>query len=137
MSLDTILKELENKINNLENEVSIDSFGTVLSATDGIAKISGLPNVASMEMLLVERTGDRLLTLNLESDSLGAVSLGGNKNIKEGDKVFSTGKILSISVGDGVLGRVVDPLMNALDGKGPIKGEKDCPIEKIAPGVSQ
>jgi len=135
MSLDTILKELENKINNLENEVSIESFGTVLSATDGIAKISGLPNVASMEMLSVERTGDRLLTLNLESDSLGAVSLGGNKNIKEGDKVFSTGKILSISVGDSVLGRVVDPLMNALDGKGPIKGEKDCPIEKIAPGV--
>jgi F-type H+/Na+-transporting ATPase subunit alpha len=135
MSVEKILKDIQNHISSLDAQVEKTSFGTVVSAADGILRISGLQGVASMEMLTVEETGDNLIALNLEEDTIGAVTLGAGIGAKEGHKVFATGKILSISLGDDVLGRVVNPLLVPLDNKGSISKTKEYPIEKIAPGV--
>jgi F-type H+-transporting ATPase subunit alpha len=135
MSVEKILKDIQNHISSLDTQVEKTSFGTVVSAADGILRISGLQGVASMEMLTVEETGDNLIALNLEEDTIGAVTLGAGIGAKEGHKVFATGKILSISLGDDVLGRVVNPLLIPLDNKGSISKTKEYPIEKIAPGV--
>jgi len=135
MSVEKILKDIQNHIDSLDTQVEKSSFGTVVSAADGILRISGLQGVASMEMLTVEETGDKLIALNLEEDTIGAVTLGAGTSAKEGHKVFATGKILSISLGDDILGRVVNPLLAPLDNKGSISHTKEYPIEKIAPGV--
>jgi F-type H+-transporting ATPase subunit alpha len=108
--------------------------GTVVSLTDGIARIHGLADVMQGEM--IEFPGNIFgMALNLERDSVGAVILGEYKGITEGDSVKCTGRILEVSVGEAMLGRVVDSLGNPLDGKGPIAAEATSPIEKIAPGV--
>lgn len=134
MAVEEIIKSLKNKIGEFENGIDVAEFGNVVSISDGIAKISGLSNTMASEMLEFSG-GAKGLALNLEEDTVGAVVLGSYTGIKEGDVVKRTGKILSISVGDGVLGRVVDPLLNPLDGQGEIKGEKDMYVERIAPGV--
>ncbi|MCG6900390.1 MAG: F0F1 ATP synthase subunit alpha [Gammaproteobacteria bacterium] len=108
--------------------------GTVVSLSDGIARIHGLADVMQGEML--EFPGDIFgLALNLERDSVGAVILGDYKSITEGDSVKCTGRILEVPVGEALLGRVVDSLGNPVDGKGPIEASQTSPIEKIAPGV--
>jgi F-type H+-transporting ATPase subunit alpha len=108
--------------------------GTVVSLSDGIARIHGLADVMQGEML--EFPGNVFgLALNLERDSVGAVILGDYKTLTEGDSVKCTGRILEVPVGEALLGRVVDSLGNPVDGKGPIEASETSPIEKIAPGV--
>jgi F-type H+-transporting ATPase subunit alpha len=129
-----ILAQLKNRIENFQTQAKLETVGTVVQVGDGIAKVSGLSNVKASEML--EFTGGVLgVALNLEQDSIGVILLGDDTNIKQGDKVSATGKILSVPVGDALVGRVVDPLGQPLDNKGPIKTEKFYPVEKIAPGV--
>ena len=134
MSVDTLLKEIQNHIDSIVPSIETSQIGTVTSVSDGIVRIAGLSDTKSMEMLRAEG-GELLLALNLEADSIGAVTLGGSRRIKEGDTVERTQNILSINVGENLIGRVVDPLMNPLDNKGEIQGGVPYPVERIAPGV--
>ncbi len=125
---------IKQKIQNFDATTEAKTEGTVVSLTDGIARVHGLSDVMSGEML--EFPGNVYgLALNLERDSVGAVILGDYQGITEGDSVKCTGKILEVPVGNALLGRVVDSLGNPIDGKGPIKTTETSPIEKIAPGV--
>ncbi len=125
---------IKNKIKNFEAATEARTEGTVVSLTDGIARIHGLSDVMSGEMLEFPG-GIYGLALNLERDSVGAVIMGDYGNISEGDTVKCTGRILEVPVGEALLGRVVDALGNPIDGKGPIETGTSSPIEKIAPGV--
>ena len=134
MSVDTLLKEIQDHIDNITPDVSVSEVGTVASVSDGIVRITGLRDARSMEMLK-SQTGELLLALNLEADTIGAVTLGGSRSISEGDTVTRTEDILSVGVGADLIGRVVDPLMMPLDGKGAISNTVQYPVERIAPGV--
>jgi F-type H+/Na+-transporting ATPase subunit alpha len=125
---------IKEKILKFESTNVASNVGTVVSVTDGIVRIHGLANAAYGEML--EFPGNTFgLALNLEQDSVGAVVLGDYLHISEGDTVKTTGRILEVPVGEAMLGRVVNPLGQPIDGKGPIKTEFSSPIEKVAPGV--
>ena len=125
---------IKSRIEKFETVAEARTEGTVVSLTDGIARIHGLADVMSGEM--IEFPGGVFgMALNLERDSVGAVVLGDYKSISEGDTVKCTGKILEVPVGTPMLGRVVDALGTAIDGKGPIESDHSSPIEKIAPGV--
>ncbi|MDJ0928785.1 MAG: F0F1 ATP synthase subunit alpha [Gammaproteobacteria bacterium] len=125
---------LKERIKNFESAAEARDVGTVIAVTDGITRIHGLNAAQYGEML--EFPGDTFgLALNLEQDSVGAVVLGDYKHIAEGDTVKTTGRILEVPVGEGLLGRVVDSLGNPIDGKGPINASETSPIEKVAPGV--
>lgn len=131
---DQILDALKQQIDDFKTSAKVEKIGHVIEVGDGIARISGLSTVASQEM--VEFAGGEVgVALNLEEDTVGAIILGSDKGIKEGDEVRATGKILSLPVGEALIGRVVDPLGRAQDGKGAIKSDKVYPIEKIAPRV--
>jgi len=125
---------IKDRIKNFEASAESRTEGTVVSLTDGIARIHGLTEAMQGEML--EFPGDVFgLALNLEQDSVGAVVLGDYKHISEGDTVKCTGRILEVPVGRELLGRVVDSLGRPIDGKGSIETSETSPIEKIAPGV--
>ena len=125
---------IKSRIEQFEVVSEARTEGTVVSLTDGIARIHGLADVMQGEML--EFPGNIFgMALNLERDSVGAVILGDYKTITEGDSVKCTGRILEVPVGESLLGRVVDSLGNAIDGKAPIEAAETSPIEKIAPGV--
>jgi F-type H+-transporting ATPase subunit alpha len=125
---------IRQQIEKYQAQVEMTDAGTVIQVGDGIARVYGLMECMSMELL--EFPGGVLgMALNLEEDNIGCVILGPYKHIKEGDTVKRTGRIVSVPVGDGLLGRVVDPLGQPLDGKGPIKSDKFMPVENIAPGV--
>ena len=125
---------IKDRIKNFEASAESRTEGTVVSLTDGIARIHGLTEAMQGEML--EFPGDLYgLALNLEQDSVGAVIMGNYKNISEGDTVKCTGRILEVPVGPALLGRVVDTLGNPIDGKGAIETKETAPIEKVAPGV--
>ena len=125
---------LKERIRNFESAAEARDVGTVVAVTDGITRIHGLNAAQYGEML--EFPGDTFgLALNLEQDSVGAVVLGDYKHIAEGDTVKTTGRILEVPVGEGLLGRVVDSLGKPIDGKGPIESVRTEPIEKVAPGV--
>ncbi|MFZ5620847.1 MAG: F0F1 ATP synthase subunit alpha [Pseudomonadota bacterium] len=125
---------IKSRIEKFQTVAEARTEGTVVSLTDGIARIHGLADAMAGEM--IEFPGDVYgMALNLERDSVGAVILGEYKHISEGDSVKCTGKILEVPVGEGLLGRVVDALGNPIDGKGPINAARTSPIEKIAPGV--
>jgi len=125
---------IKGRIEQFEAVSEARTEGTVVSLTDGIARIHGLADVMQGEM--IEFPGDVYgMALNLERDSVGAVILGEYKQISEGDSVKCTGRILEVPVGPGLLGRVVNSLGSAIDGKGPIEAAGSSPIEKIAPGV--
>ncbi len=131
---DPIIKQLKDQIAKFAPDVSVEKVGTVLEVGDGIARIAGLSQVASMEMLdFGENTFG--VALNLEQNTIGSVILGAYEKIKVGDTVRSTGRILSVPVGEAVIGRVVDALGQPKDGKGAIKEAAFYPVEKIAPGV--
>jgi len=134
MSTEAIIKSLRDKIDSFENKIDITEFGNVISISDNIAKVSGLSNCMTQEMLLIN---DDIygLALNLEEDMVGVVVLGDYSKIKEGDKVKRTGKVLSVKVSDKILGRVVDPLLKPIDGKEKMTGGLDMLVEKIAPGI--
>ena len=125
---------IKKRISGFETVTEARTEGTVVSLTDGIARVHGLADVMSGEMLEFPNNTYGL-ALNLERDSVGAVILGPYEHISEGDKVTCTGRIMEVPVGEGLLGRVVDSLGNPIDGKGPIKAHGSSPIEKIAPGV--
>ncbi len=125
---------IKERIANFDVGVEARTEGTVVTLTDGIARIHGLSDVMQGEM--IEFPGNTFgLALNLERDSVGAVILGDYQHISEGDTVKCTGRILEVPVGRGLLGRVVDSLGEPIDGKGPIEAAATSPIEKVAPGV--
>ena len=126
---------LKQQLSGFTTEVQLEEVGTVLQVGDGIARIYGLNNVQAGE-LIEFNSGLRGIVLNLEEDNVGAVLLGNSNDIKEGDIVKRTGKIASIQVGEGLLGRVVNTIGEPIDGKGPIAGELlEMPLERKAPGV--
>ena len=125
---------LKQQIENFGQEAEVSEVGQVLSVGDGIARIYGLDNVQAGEM--VEFPGGiRGMALNLESDNVGCVIFGNDRDIKEGDTVKRTGAIVEVPIGKELLGRVVDALGNPIDGKGPLKTTLTAPVEKVAPGV--
>ncbi len=126
---------LREQLSGFKSHAELEEVGTVLQIGDGVARIFGLNNVESGE-LIEFNNGLRAIVLNLEEDHVGAVLLGEAKGIKEGDTVRRTRKIASINVGDGMCGRVVDTLGMPIDGKGPLTGELlEMPLERKAPGV--
>lgn len=126
---------LREQLSGFKSEADLEEVGTVLQVGDGIARIYGLSSVQSGELVEFDN-GLKAIVLNLEEDNVGAVILGGSKDIKEGDTVKRTGAIASLKVGEGMLGRVVDTLGNPIDGKGPLEGELfEMPLERKAPGV--
>ena len=131
---DEISRVLREEIDNYEKVVNVSETGSVISVGDGIARIYGLENVMAGE-LIEFKGGVSGIALNLEEDQVGAVMLGDYTNIKEGDEVKRTGRIMSVPVGEGLIGRVVDALGNPIDGKGPIANKGFNAIERIAPGV--
>ena len=127
---------LKQKLSGFQGEANLEEVGTVLEVGDGIARIYGLNNAEAGELVDFEKSGLRGLVMNLEEDNVGVVILGEATNIQEGDVVKRSGRIASLDVGEGMLGRVIDTLGNPLDGKGPIEGETfQMPIERKAPGV--
>lgn len=138
MSNDHLVKSLEKKLASWKSELVEETYGEVLEVGDGIAKISGLSTVMASEMIeITTQDGSKIsgVVLNLEEQVIGAIILGDYGKIQEGDKVSSTKKILQVPVGEQVIGRVVNPLGEPVDGKGVIKTKTFYPIEKIAPGV--
>src|SRR5437870_13742208 len=125
---------IKQRIENFKAVTEARNVGSIVSVTDGITRIHGLADACYGEML--EFPGNTFgLALNLEQDSVGAVVLGEYKHLKEGDTVKTTGRILEVPVGRGLLGRVVDALGLPIDGKGPVRAERTSPIERVAPGV--
>ncbi len=132
---DEISAILRQQLSNVDSEASLQEIGTVLQVGDGIARIYGLNNVQSGELVEFDN-GVKAIALNLEEDNVGVVLMGDSSEIKEGDKAKRTGKIASIKVGNGLLGRVINTLGEPIDGKGPITGELfEMPLERKAPGV--
>jgi len=126
---------LREQLSGIKTDAELEEVGTVLHIGDGIARIYGLRRVQSGELIEFEN-GLRAIVLNLEEDNVGAVLLGNSSGLKEGASVKRTGRIASINVGEGILGRVVDTLGMPIDGKGPIEGETfEMPLERKAPGV--
>ena len=131
---DEITKILREQIENYQQTVAVDEVGSVISVGDGIARVHGLDRCMSGEMLEFPH-GVFGIALNLEEDQVGTVLLGDYTQIREGDTVKRTNRIMSVPVGDALIGRVVNPLGQPVDGKGPIATELRNPLEKIAPGV--
>ena len=132
---DEISAILRQQLSNFNASADLEEVGSVLQVGDGIARVYGLNNVSSGELVEFE-TGVLAIALNLEEDNVGVVLMGDWAGIKEGSKVRRTGKIASINVGEGMLGRVVNSLGESIDGKGPIKGDRyEMPLERKAPGV--
>ncbi len=140
MNKDYIIEQLKRQIENLETKTKAEKIGTVLEVSDGVARVEGLSEVMASEMLEFSSGENNAETvygvaLNLEEDQVGAMILGEYENIKEGDTVKAIGRILSVPVGENMIGRVINPLGQAIDGGEEIKTQKFYPIEKIAPGV--
>ncbi|MFA4818057.1 MAG: F0F1 ATP synthase subunit alpha [Parcubacteria group bacterium] len=158
MSKDYIIDQLKKQIEGFEAKTKTEKVGTVLEVGDGVARVSGLSDIMASEMVEFETTNENEsgangresvfgVALNLEEDRIGVVVLGDDKGIKEGDMVKATGRILSVPAGENMIGRVINPLGQAIDGKGDITNSRESgtnktnhelkyyPIEKIAPGV--
>ncbi len=132
---DEISAILKQQLSGFSSAAELEEFGTVLQVGDGIARIFGLTKAQSGELVKFE-TGVEAIVLNLEEDNVGVVLMGPGDGIREGSRVQRTGKIASIKVGDGFVGRVVNPLGTPIDGKGKIEGETyEMPLERKAPGV--
>jgi F-type H+/Na+-transporting ATPase subunit alpha len=131
---DEISQLLREQIENFESRVRVDQVGTIISLGDGIARIHGLEKVMAGEMIEFPH-GILGLAMNLDEDEVGAVILGDYTEISEGDQVKRTGKIMSVPVGDALVGRVVNALGQPIDDKGPIETDKTLPVERLAPGV--
>ena len=129
--ISSVIKE---QIKNYSKELETSEVGTVIQVADGIARIHGLENAMQGELL--EFPGEVYgMVMNLEEDNVGAVLLGANRNINEGDTVKTTGRVVEVPVGDGMIGRVVNALGQPIDGEGPIHSMKSRPIERVASGV--
>jgi len=133
---DEISSIIKTKIEQYENTLEVSNIGTVIEVGDGISRIFGLRNAMAGELVEFEDGhGTHGMVLNLEEDNVGVVVMGEYIHIKEGMTVKTTGKIASVPVGEAILGRVINPLGEPVDGKGAIHSEKTMPIEKIAPGI--
>ena len=131
VEISSLIKE---QIKKYENEIKTENIGTVISVGDGIALVHGLDSAMSGELLLFP--GDIYgMVLNLETDHVGAILLDESTSIREGDIVKTTGRILEVPVGDELIGRVVNPLGQAIDGMGKINASKTRPVERKATGV--
>ena len=131
--ISAVIKE---QIKNYKSELDVSDFGTVIQVGDGIARVYGLDNCMAGELL--EFPGNTYgMALNLEEDNVGAVIMGSDRNIKEGDIVKPTGAVVEVPVGDDLMGRVVNALGQPIDGKGPIVSNETRPVEFQAPGVLQ
>src|SRR3954453_707882 len=131
---DEITKILKEQIANFESTVTTDEVGTVISLGDGIARVHGLDKVMAGELLAFPHNVAGL-AMNLEEDQVGAVLMGEYTEIKEGDEVKRTGRIMSVPVGEAMIGRVVNSLGQPIDDKGPINTKQFIALERIAPGV--
>src|SRR4249920_2594695 len=129
-----ISKIIRDQIGSYAVDVDVAEVGTIVSIGDGIARVHGVQNTMAGEMLEFPH-GVYGIALNLEEESVGTVLLGDYKEIKEGDTVKRTGRIISVPVGEEMLGRVVNALGQPLDGKGPVNTSQFSPIERLAPGV--
>ncbi len=129
--ISTIIKE---QIDNYHEQIEMVDVGTILEVGDGIARVYGLSGCQANELLEFPG-GVYGMALNLEENNIGVVLLGSDADLMEGDQVKRTGRIVEVPVGDGLIGRVVNPLGQPIDGKGPIESDKSMPIEKVAPGV--
>lgn len=129
-----ISKLIKDQIRRYDEDLEIDETGTIITVGDGIALIYGLQNAMAGELLRFPRDVYGMV-LNLEEEHVGAVLMGDDSNIREGDEVKRTGRIVEVPVGDGMLGRVVNALGQAIDGGEPIKSDKFRPVERVAPGV--
>ena len=131
---DEITKLIRQQIENYESKVQVDEVGTVISLGDGIARVHGLDKVMAGELLEFPH-GVAGLAMNLEEDQVGVVLMGEYTEIKEGDQAKRTGRIMSVPVGDAMIGRVVNALGQPIDDKGPVNTNQFLPVERIAPGV--
>src|ERR1700735_5242943 len=132
--MSSILQEIETQISGLKTSTSKSNVGVVREVGDGVAKIEGLSDVMLNEM--IEFPGGLYgLALNLEETEVGCILLGDFTSVTEGTEVKTTGRLLEVPVGMGLLGRVVNTLGQPVDGKGPIKADVYYPVEKIAPGI--
>ena len=122
------------QLEGIDTKLRFDEVGTVLQVSDGVVRIYGLQNAEANELLEFEN-GIRAVVMNLEEDNVGAVLLGQQRNINEGDTVKTTGRVVEVPVGDAMLGRVVNALGQPIDGKGPIQSDKYRQIERVASGV--
>jgi len=134
MRADEISSLIKEKIENFELNVDVEETGKVVSFSDGIARVYGLSNIMAGEMVEFD-TGDKGMALNLEESNVGIVVLGKGGDIKEGTSVKRTGKLLKVPVGDALIGRVVNPLGEPLDGKGAIEASEERFVEEKAPGI--
>ena len=132
--MSTVLAQIEQQIAKLSSAAVRKNTGVITTVADGVAKVSGLSEVMYNEMVAFPG-GVIGIALNLGEDEVGCVVLGDVSQLKQGDEVQTTGKLLSVPVGKGLLGRAVDALGNAVDGKGPIASTESYPVEKIAPGI--
>src|SRR5437868_4454193 len=133
---DEIVSVLETEIEQYRTQVDAREVGRVLEVGDGIARVYGLSSIMAGEMVEFSRTGVRGLAFNLEENSVGVIILGDYLEIAEGDEVRAMGELLRVPVGDALIGRVVDPLGNPRDGKGPIVTTARRAVESMAPGVA-
>ncbi|MCA8959724.1 MAG: F0F1 ATP synthase subunit alpha [Planctomycetes bacterium] len=135
INADEITSVLKKEIQDFKSALSVDEVGTILEVGDGIARVYGISNCMAGEMLEFSN-GSRGLALNLEENSIGVAILGEYLDLKEGDEVKRTGSVVSVPVGEALLGRVVDAMGSPIDGKGPIASTERRPVESNAPGVA-
>jgi len=131
---DEITEILREQIENYSSEISVDEVGSIISVGDGIARLYGLDKVMAGEMLEFPH-GVNGLAMNLEEDQVGCVLLGDYTKLREGDQVKRTREIMSVPVGEAMVGRVVDALGQPIDNRGPVEGTERAPVERVAPGV--
>ena len=131
---DEITSILRHEIENYERAIDVSEVGTIMSVGDGIARIHGLDKVMAGELIQFSH-GVSGIAMNLEEDQVGSVLLGEATEIKEGDEVKRTGRIMSVPVGDALIGRVVNALGLPIDDKGPIATTETLPVERLAPGI--
>ncbi|MFP3206705.1 MAG: F0F1 ATP synthase subunit alpha, partial [Hydrogenobaculum sp.] len=134
LAYDDALEILKSQLQSFETDIKMEEVGVVYAVGDGVARAYGLDNVMANELLEFD-SGEAGLAFNLEEDNVGIIILGSESGIKEGSIVKRTGRILDAPVGEELVGRVIDPLGNPLDGKGPINAKHRSPVEKIAPGI--
>ncbi|GIT74184.1 MAG: hypothetical protein Ct9H300mP29_1780 [Candidatus Neomarinimicrobiota bacterium] len=133
---EAITKLLRQQIEKLDLSVDVTEVGEVIAIGDGVARVSGLENVMSSELVELPN-GVFGMALNLEDDNVGLVLFGDSRKVKEGDLAKRTERVIEVPVGDAMLGRVVNPLGQPMDGKGPVESDTHLPIERKALGVMQ
>ena len=130
-----ITSVLKKELDQFDSDLHLEEEGTIIEVGDGIARIFGLTNAVAGEMLEFSN-GSNGLAFNLEETSIGAVILGEYEDLSEGDPVKRTGGVVRVPGGEALIGRVVDPLGNPIDGKGPINTTEQRAVEQVAPGIS-